>query len=90
MNEFRNKFRGADLLLVDDIQFISGKEQDTGGASFTPSTTCIMPNKQIVLTSDPPSQGNGTPGRSGCVPASSGVYWAAHLIVVTQRAIMVP
>jgi len=37
MDEFRNKFRRMDILLIDDIQFIAGKERTKPNSSI-PST----------------------------------------------------
>ena len=53
IENFREKFRTADVLLMDDIHFIAGKEQ-TQEEFFNTFNTLYQNNKQIVVTLDRP------------------------------------
>ncbi len=58
-NSFINEYRNVDILLIDDIQFLSGKSE-TQEAFFHTFNALHNHNKQVVITSDvEPSQLSG-------------------------------
>ena len=62
-NEFSTFYRSLDILIVDDIQFFSGKEK-TQETFFHTFNTLQQQNKQIILSSDkPPKDLKGIPER---------------------------
>ena len=54
LTQFRNRYRRAEVFIVDDVQFLKGKEK-TGDEFFHTFNSLLQTQAQIILTSDRPA-----------------------------------
>ena len=68
---FREKYRSIDVLLMDDVQFMAGKER-TQEEFFHTFNTLHNGQKQIIITSRLPAARDSDAWRNDCIRVSSG------------------
>ena len=69
---FREKYRSVDVLLIDDVQFMAGKER-TQEEFFHTFNALYDQQKQIVISSDCPPQGNTDARRTSSLSFRMGI-----------------
>ena len=73
MARFHSFYRSADVLLVDDIHILGGKER-TQEEFFHTFNELYDHQKQIVISSDSTPKGDSRPGRASSLPLRMGTH----------------